>query len=264
MSTVAMASYPVRDSWTMIWRQLKHMQRYLNLTIQLALIPILFMLLFVYVFGDTLGKGLGGGSGGREVYVNYVVPGILMMMVTAGNTGTAVSVTMDKMEGIVARFKTMAIARVSVLTGHVVGGMIQVVLGLVLVTGVALLIGFRPNATPVEWLAAFGVLVMISFALTWLCVALGMFAKSVETSSNYPQPLIFLPFLGSGFVPTDSMPSWLRAFADHQPFTPFMETIRGLLLGTGIGSSAILSVAWSTAIALGGYLWAKKLFNRQA
>jgi ABC-2 type transport system permease protein len=146
----------------------------------------------------------------------------------------------------------------------VVGSLIQAMLGVGLVTGVALLVGFRPNASAVEWVAAFAVLAMISFALTWLSVALGMVAKTVETASNYPQPLVFLPFLGSGFVPTDSMPAWLRAFAEHQPFTPFIETIRGLLMGTAIGSSAVVSVAWCAGIALASYLWARQLFNRQA
>jgi ABC-2 type transport system permease protein len=257
-------SYALRDSSTMIRRQLRHMQRYPNLTLSIALTPIIFLLLFVYVFGGTLGNGLGGPSGGRAVYVNYVIPGILLMMVTAGAMGTAISVAMDMIEGIVARFKTMAIARVSVLTGHVVGSLIQAMLGVGLVTGVALLVGFRPNANAVEWVAAFAILAMISFALTWLSVALGMVAKTVETASNYPQPLVFLPFLGSGFVPTDSMPAWLRAFAEHQPFTPFIETIRGLLMGTAIGSSGVVSVAWCAGIALASYLWARKLFNRQA
>jgi ABC-2 type transport system permease protein len=260
MSTV---SYALRDSSTMVRRQLRHMIRYPNLTLSLAAMPIIFLLLFVYVFGGTLGDGLGGASGGRAAYVNYVVPGILLMMVTAGSIGTAISVTMDMTEGIVARFKTMAIARVSVLTGHVVGSLIQTMLGVVLVTVVALLVGFRPEAGAVEWVGVAGVLLMISFALTWLSVALGMVAKTVETASNYPQPLVLLPFLGSGFVPTDSMPAWLRAFAEHQPFTPFIETIRGLLMGTPIGNSAMISVAWCAGIALAGYLWAKKLFNRQ-
>jgi ABC-2 type transport system permease protein len=255
-------SYALTDSATMLRRNLRHMLRYPSLTLQLAGMPIVFLLLFVYVFGGTLGNGLGPGSGGRAAYVNYVVPGIMLMMVAAGAAGTAISVAMDMTEGIVARFRTMAIARVSVLTGHVVGSMIQTMLGIGLVTVVALLIGFRPNAEPVEWVAAAGVLAMITFALTWLSVAFGLVAKSVESASNLPTPLVFLPFLGSGFVPTESMPTWLRAYADHQPFTPVMETIRGLLMGTGIGNSAILAVGWSAGIALVSYLWAKRLFNR--
>ena len=255
-------SYALTDSATMLRRNLRHMLRYPSLTLQLAGMPIVFLLLFVYVFGGTLGNGLGGPGGGRAAYVEYVVPGILLMAVAAGGTGTAISVAMDMTEGIVARFKTMAIFRPSVLTGHVGGSMIQTMLSLAVVTGVALLIGFRPDATPVEWVAAAGVLAMVAFALTWLCVAFGLVAKTVEAASNLPTPLVFLPFLGSGFVPTDSMPTGLRWFAEYQPFTPVIETVRGLLLGSAIGTSAVLAVAWCAAITLVGYLWARKLYNR--
>jgi ABC-2 type transport system permease protein len=226
--------------------------------------PVVFLLLFVYVFGGTLGNGLGSGTGGRAEYVNYVTPGILLMAVAAVATGTAISVAMDMTEGIVARFRTMAIARVSVLTGHVIGAMVQTFLALAVVVGVALAIGFRPDASPVEWVATAGVLAMVGFALTWLSVAFGMVAKTVESASNLPQPLVFLPFLGSGFVPTDSMPVGLRWFAEYQPFTPIIETIRGLLLGTGIGASGIVASAWCAGIALVSYVWAKRLYNRQA
>jgi ABC-2 type transport system permease protein len=169
---------------------------------------------------------------------------------------------MDMTEGVVARFRTMAIARVSVLTGHVVGSMIQAMLGMAIVIGIALLVGFRPDATAVEWLAAGGLLAMIAFAITWLSVALGLVAKTVESASNLPQPLLFLPFLGSGFVPTDSMPAWLRWFAEHQPFTPLIETLRGLLMGTPIGDKAVIAIAWGAGITLVGYAWAKRLYNR--
>ena len=255
-------SYAVSDSATMLRRQLRHMLRYPSMTVQLIGIPIIFLLLFVYVFGGTLGAGLGGASGGRAEYVDYVTPGILLMSVAGVAQGTAVSVAMDMTEGIIARFRTMAIARVSVLTGHVVGAMIQTMFSLTIVIGVALLIGFRPNASPVEWIAAIGVLGMLTFALTWLTVALGMTSKTVEAASNLPMPLVFLPFLGSGFVPTDSMPAGLRWFAEYQPFTPVIETLRGLLMGTPIGNSGVIAVAWCAGIALAGYLWAKKLFNR--
>ncbi len=255
-------SYAVSDSATMLRRQLRHMLRYPSMTVQLIGIPIIFLLLFVYVFGGTLGAGLGGASGGRAEYVNYVTPGILLMSMAGVAQGTAISVAMDMTEGIIARFRTMAIARVSVLTGHVVGAMIQTMFSLTIVIGVALLIGFRPNASPVEWIAAIGVLGMLTFALTWLTVALGMTSKTVEAASNLPMPLVFLPFLGSGFVPTDSMPAGLRWFAEYQPFTPVIETLRGLLMGTPIGNSGVIAVAWCAGIALAGYLWAKKLFNR--
>ncbi|MEN3359757.1 MAG: type transport system permease protein [Mycobacteriales bacterium] len=259
MSTL---TYALTDSATMVRRSLRHILRYPSMTVQLAGLPVVFLLLFVYVFGGTLGNGLGGAAGGRADYINYVVPGILLMTIATAITGTAVSVAMDMTEGIIARFRTMAIARASVLTGHVIGSMVQTMGSIAIVTGVGLLIGFRPNANPVEWLAAIGVFAMITFALIWLSVALGLKAKTVESASNLPTPLVFLPFLGSGFVPTDSLPAGLRAFADNQPFTPFTETVRGLLMGTAIGNSGVVTVAWCAGIALVGYLWAKKLFNR--
>ena len=222
MSTL---TYAVRDSKTMLRRNLIHMLRY-PIALMLVGIPVILLLLFVYVFGGTLGAGLGGVSGGRAEYANYVLPGILLITVACAAQGTAISVAMDMTEGIIARFRTMAIFRPSVLTGHVLGSMIQTMLTLAVVTGVALLIGFRPNASPVEWVATVGVLAMITLALTWLCVAFGLVTKTVEAASNLPTPLVFLPFLGSGFVPTDSMPAGLRWFADYQPFTPVIETVR--------------------------------------
>jgi ABC-2 type transport system permease protein len=255
-------SHAAADSATMLRRQLRHMLRYASVTVFLIGMPIVFLLLFVYVLGGTLGAGLGGPAGGRAQYLNYVVPGILLMAVAAGGTGTAISVAMDMTEGIVARFRTMAIFRPSVLTGHLLGSMIQTMLSLAVVTGVALLIGFRPKASPVEWIATVGVLALITLALTWLCVAFGLVTKTVEAASNLPTPLVFLPFLGSGFVPTDSMPTGLRWFADYQPFTPLIETVRGLLTGTPIGNHAVIALAWTTAITLVSYPWAKKLYNR--
>lgn len=260
MSTLA---FTLSDSATMLRRNLRHMVRYPSLTLILVAMPIVFLLLFVYVLGGTLGAGLGG-AGGRSAYLEYVVPGILLMTVASGATGTAISVAMDMTEGIVARFRTMAISRVAVLTGHVLGSVIQTMLGIAIVIGVALLIGFRPTSGPIGWIAAIGVLAMVTFALTWLSVALGMVSKSVETASNLPMPLTLLPFLGSGVVPTASMPDGLRWFAEHQPFTPFIETLRGLLMGTPIGNSGLLTIAWCIVIALGGYLWARRLYNRNS
>ena len=205
-----------------------------------------------------------GTSGGRAEYINYVVPGILLITVAAGAQGTAISVAMDMTEGIIARFRTMAISRSAVLTGHVVGSLAQTMLGLTAVVGVALLIGFRPTAGLIQWIAAIGVLAMITFALTWLSVALGMVSKSVETASNLPMPLMLLPFLSSGFVPTDSMPAGMQWFAENQPFTAFNETLRGLLMGSPIGNSGLLTTAWCAAIAAGGYLWARGLYKRSS
>jgi ABC-2 type transport system permease protein len=184
------------------------------------------------------------------------------MTVAGVAQGTAISVAMDMTEGIVARFRTMAIFRPSILTGHVLSAMTQTVCSLAIVIGVALLIGFRPTASPVEWAAAVGILALISLAVTWLSVACGLVSKTVEAASNLPMPLLLLPFLGSGFVPTDSMPTALRWFAEYQPFTPVIEALRGLLLGTAIGSSAVLTVAWCAVFTLVSYLWARAAFNR--
>jgi ABC-2 type transport system permease protein len=259
MTTLGLA---VRDSSTMLRRNLLHMRRYPSMTFMLVAIPVILLLLFVYVFGGTLGAGLGP-SGGRSQYANYLTPGILLITVAGAAQGTAISVAMDMTEGIIARFRTMKIFRPSVLTAHVLGSVVQTLIGLIVVTGVALLVGFRPNANAIEWIVAIGVLIMISFAVIWLSVACGLVSKSVETASNLPMPLILLPFLSSGFVPTDSMPTALRWFAEYQPFTPVIETLRGLLLGTGIGNSAIWAVAWCAGISAVSYLWARRLYNRE-
>jgi ABC-2 type transport system permease protein len=260
MSTVDLRFHPLRDSATMLRRNLKHMLRYPSMTFMLVGMPIVFLLLFVYVFGGALGAGMGGD---RTAYANYVAPAIIIMTITATVQGTAISIAMDMTEGVIARFRTMHIARVSVLTGHVLGSVIQAVISLALVTGVALLVGFRPTAGLGGWLAAAGFLVVVTFALVWLAVALGQVSKSVETASNLPMPLMLLPFLGSGFVPTDSMPDGVRLFADYQPFTPIMESLRGLLMDKPVGDNGWLALVWCAVIALGGYLWSKRLFNRE-
>jgi ABC-2 type transport system permease protein len=259
-----MIAYPVvvTDSATMLRRNLRRMRRYPSLTVFIAGMPVVILLLFVYVFGGTLGAGLGGVAGGRAEYIAYVLPGILVITVTGAAQGTAISVAMDMAEGIIDRFRTMAVTRTSVLTGHVIGSIIQTLLALAIVMAVAVLIGFRPTTGPLEWVAATGVLTLTALAITWLSVAMGMVSNSVETASNLPMFLILLPFLSSGFVPTDSMPDGLSWFAENQPFTPIIETIRGLLLGTPIGNSGLLAVAWCVAISIAGYLWARRLYER--
>ena len=257
MTTLSLA---VRDSNTMLRRNLRHMQRYPAMIFYLAGMPVIFLLLFVFVFGGTLGAGLGGGRG---EYLGYVVPGILLMTIGGAAAGTSVSVATDMTEGIVARFRTMAIARVSVLTGHVVGSIIQTLVSLVIVFAVAVAIGFRSPAGPAAWLGVLGVLTMTSFAITWLATALGLVAKTVEEASNTPMLLTLLPFLGSGFVPTESMPTGLRQFAEYQPFTPIMETLRALLTGAPVGNHLWWAIAWCAAIALAGYLWATKMYNKR-
>ena len=252
----------VADSATMLRRNLRRMRRYPTLTFFIAGLPVVFLLLFVYVFGGAIGAGLGDVTAGREAYLAYVIPGILLMTVAGGAQGTAISVAMDMTEGIIARFRTMAIARGAVLTGHVVGSVIQTMLAVVIVTAVALLIGFRSTTGPLEWAAAAGLLALAAVAISWLSVALGMVPKDVETASNLPMFLVILPFLSSGFVPTATMPGPLAWFAEHQPFTPIIETIRGLLLGTPIGSDGIVAIAWCVGISVLGYLWSRRLYDR--
>jgi ABC-2 type transport system permease protein len=248
----------------MLRRNLKHALRYPSMTFAVVLLPVMMLLLFNYAFGNALGAGITGTAlpAGDGEYIDYVAPGIILMAATSGSLAAAVGINVDKTEGIVNRFRTMAISRASFLTGHVVGSVVQTLAGLVLVIGVALAIGFRPDATPVEWLAAAGLLALLALALTWLAAGMGLVAKTPETASNMPAPLQFLPFLGSAIVPADSMPTALGWFAEYQPFTPMIETLRGLLMGTEIGTSGITALAWCLGLALAGYLWARAAFYR--
>jgi ABC-2 type transport system permease protein len=258
MTTMA---YAVRDTRTMLRRNLRRMRRYPAMTMMLIGMPVIFLLLFVFVLGGTLGAGLTPG-GGRAQYADYVTPGILLLAIASSAAGTATTIAMDITEGIIARFKTMAIFRPSVLTGHVTANVLQTLFGVVVLVAVGLAVGFRPDATPLEWLAAAGLLLAITIAITWLAAASGLSAKTVETASNWPLLLLLFPFLGSGFVPASSMPAGLRWFAEYQPFTPMMETLRGLLLGTGIGHNGWLAFAWCVALTAIGYVWARRLYNR--
>jgi ABC-2 type transport system permease protein len=259
-------SHVLADSVTMLRRNLLHIVRYPGLTIFVIGAPVVFLLLFVFVFGGTLGAGLPGvdPADGRPAYLAYVMPGILIMTIAGTAGGAATTVAMDMTEGITARFRTMAISRAAVLAGHVLGNTIQAFIAVAVVLAVALLVGFRPTAGPVEWLATIGVVALIAYAISWLAIGMGMQAKSVETASNQPLVLMLLPFLGSGFVPTESMPEWLQGFAQYQPFTPFIETIRGLLLGTPLGWNPALTVGWSVVIAVGGYIWSTAIYERKS
>ncbi|MCX4529569.1 MULTISPECIES: ABC transporter permease [unclassified Streptomyces] len=261
MSTLA---YAVSDSMTMLRRNLKHALRYPTMTLSVVVMPVMMLLLFNYAFGGALGSGISGAPTGGGAYIDYVAPGIILMAATAGAVATAVSVCVDMTEGIVNRFRTMSISRAAFLTGHVVGSALQTLVAIALVIGVALAIGFRPDATAVEWIAAIGLLTLLTLALTWLSAGMGLVAKTPESASNAPMPLTFLPFLGSAIVPTDSMPTGLRWFAEYQPFTPVIETLRGLLTGTGIGNSGYIALAWCGGLTLVGYLWARSAFGRTA
>ncbi|CAM5690025.1 Transport permease protein OS=Streptomyces tendae OX=1932 GN=GUR47_20210 PE=3 SV=1 [Streptomyces tendae] len=257
MSTLSLA---VRDSSTMLRRNLLHARRYPSLTLNLLLTPVMLLLLFVYVFGNTMSAGIGGGD--RSAYVAYLVPGLLLMTIGSTTIGTAVSVSNDMTEGIIARFRTMAIHRGSVLVGHVVGSVVQSIMSVVLVGAVGVAIGFRSaDAGALEWLAAFGLLVLFTLALTWIAVGMGLSSPNAEAASNNAMPLIFLPLISSTFVPVDAMPGWFQPIAEYQPFTPAIETLRGLLLGTEIGHNGWLAVGWCLALTVLGYLWSTSKFN---
>jgi len=259
MSTMSTMTYAVLDSTTMLRRNLKHMQRYPSLTLMLIGQPVLFLLLFVYVFGGTMGAGLPGGDG-RADYLDYIAPAILIITVASVALSTAIYIAKDATEGIIDRFKTMPIAKASVLTGHVLAALVQTALALAVVLTIAVLLGYRPAATAAEWLGTLGVLALLAIALTWLCVALGLAAGSVETASNSPMFLVLLPFVSSAFVPTDSMPSGLAWFAENQPFTPVIDTLRAFLAGRDPGTDLWWAIGWCVVIAALSYAWARRLF----
>ncbi|MCX4783779.1 ABC transporter permease [Streptomyces sp. NBC_01264] len=257
MSSFALA---VRDSSTMLRRNLLHARRYPSLTLNLLLTPIMLLLLFVYIFGDVMSAGIGGG--GRSDYIAYLVPGLLLMTIGSTTIGTAVSVSNDMTEGIIARFRTMAIHRGAVLIGHVVGSVLQSIASVVLVGAVAVAIGFRStDATVLEWCAAFGLLVLFALALTWIAVGMGLISPNAEAASNNALPMILLPLLSSAFVPVEGMPGWFQPIAEYQPFTPAIETLRGLLLGSEIGNNGWIAVAWCLGLAVLGYFWSASKFN---
>ena len=259
-------SYVLADAITMLRRNLLHIVRYPGLSVFVIAGPVVFLLLFVFVFGGTLGAGLPGvrSAGGREEYLAYVMPAILVLTIAATAGGVATTVAMDMSAGITARLRTMAIARGAVLAGHVLGNTIQALIAVVLVLGVGLLVGFRPYANPVEWFAATGLILLVSFAISWLAVAMGMQAKSAETASNLPMVLLLLPFLSSGFVPTESMPAGLQWFAEYQPFTPIIETIRGLMFDTPLGWNPLLAIGWCVVMTVAGFAWSTAIYERKS
>ncbi|MCQ4210594.1 MULTISPECIES: ABC transporter permease [Streptomyces] len=251
-------SLAVRDSSTMLRRNLLHARRYPSLTLNLLLTPVMLLLLFVYIFGSAM-----SGGAGRDAYIAYVVPGILLMTVGSTVVGTAVSVAMDMSEGIIARFRTMAIHRGSILIGHVIGSVLQSVVSVVFVGAVGVAIGFRStDATVLEWVAAFGLLVLFATSLTWIAVGMGLTSPNAEGASNNATPLILLPLISSAFVPLHSMPGWFQPIAEYQPFTPAIETLRGLLLGTEIGNNGWIALVWCVALISLGYFWSKSVFDR--
>ncbi|ALG09299.1 ABC transporter permease [Kibdelosporangium phytohabitans] len=251
-----MTSLPhaLNDSGIMLGRNLRHTLRNPTTLFGSLLVPIILILVFVYILGGAF------SAGGR--YVDYIAPGGLVLTMGYGVASTAIGVANDMAEGIIARFRTMAISRAAVLTGHVAGSVIRTVACVALVIGVLLLMGFSPDAGVAAWLAVAGLVVLMAFATAWLTVAFGLAAKTVEGASFATFPMVFLPFISSAFAPTGSMPAGVRWFTDNQPFTPIIETLRGLLIGTPIGDNGMLAVIWCLVMALGGYLWARAVINR--
>ncbi|MFE9924646.1 ABC transporter permease [Streptomyces sp. NPDC005774] len=260
MSALSLA---VRNSYTMLRRNLLHVRRYPSMTLNLLLTPVMLLLLFVYIFGDVMSAGIGGGGADRSEYIAYLVPGLLTMTIGSTVIGAAVSISMDMTEGLIARFRTMAVHRGSVIIGHVAGSVLQVLAGLVLVGAIAVGIGFRStDATVLEWLAAFGLLVLFALALTWIAVGMGLAGPNPEAAGNMAMPLILLPLISSAFIPADTMPGWFQPIAEYQPFTPVIETLRGLLLGTEIGNNWWIAIVWCVGLTVLGHRWSMALFNR--
>jgi ABC-2 type transport system permease protein len=258
MTTIALTA---RDSATMARRNFKHTLRYPATIIMAIGTPTLLLLLFVGVFGGALTAGITGPHGAGP-YINYVVPGILLMTVGYGSSSTAISINGDMTKGIMSRFRTMAIARSSVLAGHVIGAIVRTLVSTALLIGVAYLLGYRPSANAVAWLGAIGLIALLTFALTWFAVAIGLVAKTAQGTSPFILIVQTLPFVSSAFVPPASMSPVIRWLAQYEPFTPIIDTLRGLLLGLPIGGSGIAAVGWCAGMALVGFLWARTLFRR--
>jgi ABC-2 type transport system permease protein len=249
------------DALTMLRRNVRHTLRNPGAMIMTIGLPVVLLLLFVGVFGGALNAGLGSALHGGD-YVDYVVAGVLLMTVGYGASTTALAVNRDMTAGIIARFRTMAISRASVLTGHVIASTVRTVLSTALVVGVALLLGFRPAAGPLRWLAVLGLVALLALALTWVAVAIGLLARTAEGTSPFVLVVQLLPFLSSAFVSPASMSAPVRWFAAHEPYTPIIDTLRGLMLGTPVHADGVIAVAWCVGLALAGYLWARVLFTR--
>src|SRR5919198_3833706 len=249
------ARSPVVDALTMVGRCVRLSTRNLEALLTSLLLPVMLMLLFVYLFGGAIHTGTR--------YVTYVVPGIILLCAGFGSSTTAVAVSQDMKGGIVDRFRSMDIGGVPVLAGHVTASVVRNPASTVLVLAVAFLIGFRPSAGPLDWLAVAGVLLLYVLAISWLSAAVGLLAKSPEAASGFTFLVMFLPYPSSAFVPIDTMPGWIHGFARHQPATPVIETIRGLLLGTPLGSSPWLAVAWCGGILIASVALAAVLFRRR-
>jgi ABC-2 type transport system permease protein len=249
-------SASLADSRIMLRRNFKHILRNPVTIFNGTLMPVVIMLLFVYVLGNAFNVG--------ERYIEYATPGMILLAITYGLSGTAVAVNSDMAKGIINRFKVMNVSRGAVLTGHVAATMLSTSVAIAAIIGVAFALGFRSSATPLDWLGAIGIIGATALAAAWLTVALGMAAKTPESAGLAVVPLILLPFLSSAIVPAAKMGQGFRQFAQYQPFTPIIESVRGLLAGTPSGGYAAAALAWCAAIGVAGYIWALATFGKRA
>jgi ABC-2 type transport system permease protein len=243
------------DSVVMIGRSLRHLTRSLDTLLLSVILPATMLLMFVYVFGGAINTG--------TQYINYVVPGILLLCAGYGASQTSISVATDMIAGVIDRFRSLPIASSTVLTGHVAASVVRNLVSTAIVVALAVLIGFRPSAGVLEWAGALGLLLLFMLAIAWVSVNFGLLARSAEGAGAFPFFILFLPYVSSAFVPTETMPKALHFFAENQPVTPVIETVRGLLMGAPVGDSAVKAVAWCAAILLVGYLSARVLFGRR-
>ncbi len=244
------------DTSVMLGRTLRHITRSPDTIITTAIMPIAFMLLFVYVFGGAIHAGSGP-------YVSYLLPGILLIAIASGISYTGYRLFLDMQSGIFERFHSMPIARSSVLWGHVLTSLVANAISVVVVVGVALLMGFRSSAGVLAWLAVAGILVLFTLALTWIAVIAGLTAHSTDGAGAFAYPILFLPFISSAFVPTASMPGPVRAFAEHQPVTAIVNTIRALLEQRPVGGDIWIALAWCAGILLIAYAFAMMAYRRK-
>jgi ABC-2 type transport system permease protein len=256
LTATATPSRPAFADWvTMAGRSLRMTRRSVDVLLTSLLLPVLLMVLFVYLFGGAIQTGTR--------YVTYVVPGVLLLCAGFGASMTAASVTYDMTGGIIDRFRSLDVAGPAILAGHVAASVVRNLASTALVFGVAFLIGFRPAAGPLDWLAAVGVLLLFILAISWVSAAVGLLARSPEAAGGFSFLIMFLPYPSSGFVPIDTMPTWLHGFATHQPVTPVIETLRGLLLGLPVGSGPARAVAWCVGILVASVVVSGVLFRRR-
>jgi ABC-2 type transport system permease protein len=244
-----------KDMGVMFGRSMRHILRSMDTIITVCITPIAMMLLFVYVFGGAIDTG-------TENYVNYLLPGILLMAIGSGIAYVAYRLFLDKQRGIFERFHSMPISRSTVLWGHVFTSIISNAISVVVIILVALLMGFRSTAGILEWVTVFGILGVFTLALTWIAVIAGLAAKTPDGAGAFSYPIIFLPFISSAFVPTDTMPAVVRAFAENQPVTPIVEALRNLLSNQPVGSDIWVALAWCIAITVVAYLFAMRIYKK--